>query len=242
VEKPLCILPKELAGIERCILELREQCPLLMVGFNRRFSATVTRLRELFSEAGPLSISYRFATDLVPLDHWTQNEEVGGGRIIGEACHAIDTCVALTGSAPVRVYAESVAQSGSTEVAEDRVFITLRHENGSVSSISYQAAANRSFPRERIEVNASGRCAVSEDWDSLRVWANGWKRSWSGGRDKGHRTEIREFLKACRAGGSWPISWDQLYGVAEASLLAVQSLREGVPQVCGQRTRAPEAV
>jgi predicted dehydrogenase len=241
VEKPLCITFDQLARIEECVTDLGKSCPMIMVGFNRRFSPTLTQLRRFFSAASPLSLSYRFASGPLAADHWTQNEEIGGGRIIGEACHAIDTCVALTGSLPTRVYAESVDRAGAQQTTDDRVFITIRHANGSVSSISYQAAGDPGFPKERIEVLGTGRSAVSENWDSLTLWSGGRKTNARGGKDKGHRSELREFLKACRGASDWPIPWDELYGVAEASLLAVKSLREGMPQICGQAAPLREA-
>lgn len=241
VEKPLCISFDQLVRIEACVTELGRDCPMIMVGFNRRFSPTLTRLRAFFSATTPLSVAYRFASGPLPADHWTQNEEIGGGRIIGEACHAIDTCVALAGGLPSRVYAESVDKAGSLQTTDDRVFITLRHANGSVSSISYQAAGDIGFPKERIEVLGTGRSAVSDNWDSLTLWSGGRKTNARGGKDKGHRSELREFLKACKGASSWPIPWDELYGVAEASLLAVKSLREGLPQNCGEATALREA-
>ncbi len=239
VEKPLCIKPAELASIERCIDELGDQCPILMVGFNRRFSPTVSELRKFFSSAGPLSLSYRFASGPLPPEHWTQDSEIGGGRIIGEACHAIDTCVALTSSLPERVYAESVGKSGALQTTDDRVFITLRHEDGSVSSISYQAAGDASLPKERIEVLGNGRAAVSDNWGALTLWSSGKMTTARGGKDKGHASELSRFLDACTSGNDWPISWEELYAVCEASFLAVRSLREGLPQVCGQTEIPP---
>ena len=229
VEKPLCIRLEELERISACIDELGDRCPILMVGFNRRFASATVRLREFFQSAAPLSLSYRFAPGPIPLDHWTQDIEIGGGRIVGEACHAIDTCVALAGSPPVKVYAESAAIAGRAEASDDRVFITLRHENGSVSSISYQAGGDRMFPSERIEVLGGSRCAVVEAWDQIQMWSEGRCRRESAQKDKGHEAEFKAFVKACRDGGSWPIPWRDLYGVAWASLTAVRSLREGIP-------------
>ena len=240
VEKPLCILPDELSALEQCILDLGDRCPVLMVGFNRRFSPAVEKLREFFAGIAPLTVSYRFASKSIPADHWTQDADIGGGRIIGEACHAIDTCVALTGSVASRVYAESVGEVPANETADDRVFLTLRHANGSASSISYQAGADATFPPERIEMIGGGRCAILDSWGSLKLWANGRSRRWRGAKDRGYRLELATFLNACRSGGAWPIPWEQLYGVAEASLLAVQSLREGVPQACGRVSTEPE--
>jgi predicted dehydrogenase len=229
VEKPLCITAEELAEIEACIQGLGDRCPLLMVGFNRRFAPATTQLKGFFNGINPLSVSYRFSPGALPPDHWTQDEEVGGGRIVGEACHAIDFCVSVTGSPPVRVFAESVAKVDGLQTSDDRVFITLRHANGSVSNISYQAGGDRGAPPERAELFGGGRTATMEGWDELQLWQGGRAKKISGGKDKGHRAEFKAFLEACRAGGSWPISWDHLYGTTWASLMAVRSLREGTP-------------
>jgi predicted dehydrogenase/threonine dehydrogenase-like Zn-dependent dehydrogenase len=229
VEKPLCIRAEELVRIAACIEELGHHCPLLTVGFNRRFASATKRVREFFEGAKPLSLSYRFSPGYIPGDHWTQDEEVGGGRIVGEACHAIDTCVAIAGSAPIRVYAESVAKSGGIETSDDRVFITLRHADGSISSISYQTGGDSAFPAERIEVLGGGRTAVIDAWRDVELWRNGRSEHLSAKKDKGHREEFAAFLSVCRNGGPAPIPWNQLYGVTWASLMAMRSLREGCP-------------
>jgi predicted dehydrogenase/threonine dehydrogenase-like Zn-dependent dehydrogenase len=227
VEKPLCIAPEELARIAACVDELGPRCPILMAGFNRRFARGTSLLQRFFEGTAPLSISYRFAPGALPADHWTQDEEVGGGRIVGEACHAIDTCVALAGSPPQRVFAESVAMVGGLQKTDDRVFITMAHENGCASNVSYQAGGDRSGPVERIEMFGGGRTATLEGWDTLDTWHAGRRLRQSAGKDKGHGAELREFLRACREGGPWPIPWSDLFGVSWASLMSVRSLREG---------------
>jgi predicted dehydrogenase/threonine dehydrogenase-like Zn-dependent dehydrogenase len=229
VEKPLCIDLEELNRIEICVQELGDRCPLLTVGFNRRFAIATSIVKEFFANIAPLSLSYRFSPGPIPADHWTQDIEVGGGRIVGEACHAIDTCVAIAGSPSARVYAESVAKTGGVETTDDRVFITIRHRNGSISSISYQAGGDKAFPAERIEVFGGGRTAVVDSWNEIQLWTGNRCRKISGKKDKGHAAEFSAFLSACRDGGSWPIPWEQLYSVTWASLAAVQSLREGFP-------------
>lgn len=222
VEKPLCISEDELERIAACVEELGDGCPILTVGFNRRFSPGTVRLKSFFADIAPLSLSYRFAPPFLPPDHWTQDIEMGGGRIVGEACHAIDTCVAIAGSPPVRVYAESAN-------SDDRVFITIRHQNGSASLISYQAGGDPAFPAERIEVIGPGRSAVLDAWQDGQLWSAGRCEKFNPQRDRGHAQEFVAFIDACRAGGPWPISWQDLYGVTSASLLAVRSLREGLP-------------
>jgi predicted dehydrogenase/threonine dehydrogenase-like Zn-dependent dehydrogenase len=229
VEKPLCIKPVELEMISDCVEELGDRCPLLMVGFNRRFAPATHRVRQFFEGTAPISVSYRFAPGFVPPDSWTQDIEVGGGRVVGEACHAIDTCIALTGSLPVKVFAESVSKPNSVATTDDSVFITLRHENGSVSNISYQSGGDRAFPSERIEVFGGQRVAVIDAWDQIHLWRGNRCKKLPGHKDKGHQAEFASFFKACREGGPWPISWDHLYASTWASLMAVSSLRQGMP-------------
>lgn len=228
VEKPLCIRPEELAAIDATVAGLGDRCPVLMVGFNRRFAPATARVRAFMRGGGPLSVSFRFSPGAIPPEHWTQDEDVGGGRIVGEACHAIDTCAALVGSPPVRVFAESVAREGGLLTTDDRALLTLRHADGSVSSVSYQAGGDKGFPAERIEVFGGGKTAVIDAWDEVQLWSGGKAERARGGKDKGHRAELEAFLAAVRGGGAWPVPWPELRAVTAAALGAVASLRDGL--------------
>ena len=227
VEKPLCITFAELSRIAETVERLGDQCPMLMVGFNRRFAAPTQKMREFFAGAGPLSVHYRFAPGELPKEAWPNDEDIGGGRLVGEACHAIDLVTALIGAPPVRVHAESIGPEG-VPTSDDRTAIVIRHANGGVSTVSYQAGGDRGGPTERIEVFGGGRTATLEGWDALELWRSGNAEKKSYGKDKGHAAEVEAFVRACR-GGAWPISWSDLYGVTWASLAAIQSLREGRP-------------
>jgi predicted dehydrogenase/threonine dehydrogenase-like Zn-dependent dehydrogenase len=204
--------------------------PMLLVGFNRRFSPAAIFVREFFAGVGaPLTVSIRFNAGAIPAEHWTQDEEVGGGRIIGEACHAIDLATFLVGAPPVRVYAESVGGSPG-QATDDQCFITLRHANGAVSSVAYLAGGDRAFPKERVEVLGGGRVAVIDDFRSVTMSVGGRMRTKRlGTQDKGHQAEVNAFAETITSGGSAPIPWSDLYAVSLASILAVRSLREGCP-------------
>lgn len=227
VEKPLCITEDELSRIAATVEKLGDRCPILTVGFNRRFSPSVAKLRDAFRGAGPLSVTHRFAPGAIPRHVWVHDEEVGGGRLVGEACHAIDTCTAIAGSRPVRVFAESIAVGPGMETSDDTALITLRHENGSISHVSYQARGDRAFQPERIEVFGGGRTAVVEGFDGISIWRGGKQQKAKGGKDKGHADEFRAFVDAAQRGGSWPIPWEELHAVSWASLMALRSLRDG---------------
>jgi len=229
VEKPLCITLEELHEIDACVNDLGDLCPLLTVGFNRRFAPGLALLKQHFRDVSPLSISYRFAAGPIPRNHWTQDAEVGGGRIVGEACHAIDVCTVLAGSPPVKIYAESAAASSRAETTDDQVFISMRHANGSVANVSYQSGGDRAFPGERLEVFGGGKVGTIDHWGAIELWSDGKRRTANGGRDKGHSAEFKAFLDVLRQGGPWPIAWNDIRSTTLASFAAVRSLRDGEP-------------
>jgi predicted dehydrogenase len=202
-----------------------------MVGFNRRFSPAAEAARKVFlGVTSPLTVSIRMNAGAIPADHWTQSEEEGGGRLIGEACHAIDLATYLTGSRPVRVFAESIGGPTAPKITEDQCFITLRHENGSISSIGYLAGGDRAYGKERVEVLGGGKLAVIEDFREVTTAINGkvkTEKRWQ--QDKGHRAEIEAFASALAKGGPSPIPWEEIRSVSLAAILAVRSLREGTP-------------
>jgi predicted dehydrogenase len=202
-----------------------------MMGFNRRFSPAAKRIKEFFTDVSyPLTVSIRFNAGPIPADHWTQDEEIGGGRIIGEACHAIDLATYLIGSLPVRVFAESIGGGNAPQITDDQCFITLRHANGSVSNIAYWAGGDKAFPKERVEVAGGGRIAVIEDFKEVSTCANGKiKKTRFPMQNKGHREEIEAFAKALANGELSPVSWSELYAVTFASIMAVRSISEGIP-------------
>ncbi|HYG73893.1 MAG TPA: Gfo/Idh/MocA family oxidoreductase, partial [Planctomycetota bacterium] len=231
VEKPLAISIDELEQIEGALLKTPEPHPLLMVGFNRRFSPAATAAKAFFAQVRqPLTVTLRMNAGPVPAEHWTQDEQSGGGRIIGEACHAIDLAVFLTGSLPVRVFAESVGRENAPAISDDQCLITLRHANGSISSIAYVSSGDKAFPKERVEIFGGGRVAVIDDFRELTTSVDG-KQKTAGGwkQDKGHHAEIEAFSNVLARGGAAPIAWSELRTVTLASILAVRSLREGVP-------------
>jgi len=237
VEKPLCITEPQLKEIISTYNEINEKNQInhrnqiLMVGFNRRFAPAAKIVSDFFSTVNqPITVSIRFNAGEIPLEHWTQDEMVGGGRIIGEACHAIDLATYLTGSLPVRVFAESIGGPSSPKITDDQCFITIRHANGSVSSMAYLAGGDKTFPKERVEVIGGGRIAVIEDFREVTLCSEGRiKKTRISGRDKGHREEVEAFAKSLSNGKPSPIPWEDLKRVALASILAVRSLREGIP-------------
>ena len=228
VEKPLCLTLAELAALDALLQELAGEGPILSVGFNRRFAPAVQHLGEAFRAMAPVSVSYRFGAGEVAPDAWPHDDDIGGGRLIGDAIHAIDTCTAIADSPPVRVFAESTGMVGGTQTTDDRVAITMRHANGSISSIFYQAGNDKGGPKERIEVFGGGQSGFVEDFGTVELWRDGRATTQRFLRNKGHHAGVRAFIDGCRTQRR-PIPHDHVLGASWAALMAVRSLRDGMP-------------
>jgi predicted dehydrogenase/threonine dehydrogenase-like Zn-dependent dehydrogenase len=232
VEKPLALNGEELAAVDE---QLRKNVHpnILMVGFNRRFTRGSQKLRAVFSSLAPLTIQYRFAAGPLPDDSWLYDLDVGGGRVISEACHPIDWCIFMAQSPVVRVQTESIAAQGRTPHIEGRVSITLRHANGSLSAILYESGGSRAMPTERIEVFGGGCSASLEDWQDLRLYQGSSVKKEKLRSGLGHSESIGSFLRAVQDpptdAEEWPIPLSQILNGAWATLAAVQSLREARP-------------
>jgi predicted dehydrogenase len=231
VEKPLAITPAQLDEFERGLRELGDNAPLWMIGFNRRFSPAAKIAREFFAPVNaPLTVNYRFNAGPIPQEHWTQDPNIGGGRLIGEACHAIDLAAFLVNGLITRIHTESIAPGGAAGAAEDQAAMLARFDNGSLAAISYFAGGDKSYPKERIEIFGGGKLAVIDDFSTVTLVANGKQTTHNTKRDKGHHAELAEFIAAIRTGGPAPIAPAALLNVSRATLLAVESLKSGMPQ------------
>ena len=209
VEKPMALRIEEIEEIEDALRAAGDSAPLVMVGFNRRFSPAARYVKRAFSGVrAPLTVTFRFNAGAIPADHWVQDDETGGGRIIGEACHAIDLATYLIGAPPVRVFAESIGGPRAPQITDDQSFLTLRHADGSITSVAYLAGGDPAYPKERVEVLGGGRIAVIEDFSRVVTSAGG-KRAAKKflQQDKGHRAEIESFSEALARGGEAPIPW-----------------------------------
>ncbi|PYX87413.1 MAG: oxidoreductase, partial [Acidobacteria bacterium] len=161
-EKPLCLSEEELATIVRAY-SLASPKPLFMVGFNRRFAPMAVHMKSFLSKiAEPLALHYRVNAGYLPADHWANDPEQGGGRILGELCHFVDFLMFLAGSAPVEVQAHSLANPG--QYSDDNMIVCLRFANGSQGTITYVANGDKSFSKERVEAFGGGAVAVLEDF------------------------------------------------------------------------------
>lgn len=222
VEKPLALTLDEVARIEATLAanQAKQVGAHLMVGFNRRFAPLVVQMKSLLDKVrAPKSFIYTCNAGAIPSDHWTQDAAVGGGRIVGEACHFIDLLRFLVG-APIRD-AQITTMAGLTAAAapDDKAIITLAFEDGSIGSIHYFANGGKAFPKERIEAFAADAVLQLDNFVSLQGF--GWPgfrktRLWR--QDKGQSACAAAFLTALRNGAAAPIPLEELLEVARISI------------------------
>jgi predicted dehydrogenase/threonine dehydrogenase-like Zn-dependent dehydrogenase len=228
VEKPLALNDDELDQVLRAAANSTGR---LMVGFNRRFSPLAQRARDFFAGVdSPLSILYRVNAGRIPKEHWTQDADEGGGRIVGEVCHFIDLMQFLTGSAPVSVFAESVSAKSDKTINADSVFITLRFADGSNGCIAYLSEGDKSLPKERVEIFGGSRSFVLDDFRRATLHKDGREEQVTlKAQDKGQQAQVRQICASILEGIEAPISVNDLAATTRATFRILDSLREHRP-------------
>jgi predicted dehydrogenase len=224
VEKPLAINSGQLSAISNQLTA--DGCPLLAVGFNRRFAPLAGQLATHFAHrTEALYMHYRINAGYIPINHWTHDPAQGGGRVIGEGCHFVDFLAFLAGAAPVSVSAQGLPDSG--KYREDNLSMTFTFPDGSVGVVDYLANGDKSFPKERLEVFCGGRVAVLNDFRELELVHDRQRTMVRKAQDKGWYCEWVAFVRAIREGGEPPIPYEHLVGVMKATFAVVESLRAG---------------
>jgi predicted dehydrogenase/threonine dehydrogenase-like Zn-dependent dehydrogenase len=225
VEKPLCLTLSELAEIEATYVETGKHSsgsPLVMVGFNRRFAPQVQKVKQLLNEVvGPKAFVMTVNAGAIPADHWTQDQEAGGGRIIGEACHFIDLLRFLAGVH--LTYWHKLSMDSPTQ---DTVSFQLGFADGSVGTVHYFANGSKAFPKERLEVFAAGRVLQLDNYRKLTGY--GWPgfnkmNLWR--QDKGQKACAKAFVQAIEGRAPVPIPFDEILEVSRVSIELAGAVR-----------------
>ena len=194
-----------------------------MVGYNRRFSPHTEAIKKaLGNNSGPVNINATMNAGYIPQDVWVQDMEVGGGRIIGEACHYIDLLIYLTSSKVSKVCMNSIGTNPKENT--DNASILLKFENGSNAVINYFANGSKSYSKERVEVYSNERTAILDNFRKTSFY--GFKSSNLSTRlDKGHKTQFELYNKFLSEGGHPLISLEEIINSTKASFACIESLK-----------------
>ena len=217
VEKPLALKLDELKSIEQAhaVAVTTGKNPIVMVGFNRRFAPQLLKMKDLLAGAkGPKAFVMTVNAGAIPAEHWTQDLAVGGGRIIGEACHFIDLLRYLAG---VEIVGHSCMRMDTA--TKDTVAIQLTFADGSIGTVHYFANGNKAFPKERLEVFAASRVLQLDNFRKLTAF--GWPgfskmNLWR--QDKGQKNCAAAFVRAVEQGGLAPIPFDEVMEISRISI------------------------
>ena len=223
VEKPLTL---NLSELDQIIEATEKSKKTVTVGFNRRFAPLAVKMKTLLGNSGsPMNIVATMNAGFIPGNVWVHDMEVGGGRIIGEACHFIDLISFITNSQVVSVCMNALGQHPMDN--SDNATILLKYENGTNAVINYFANGSKAYSKERVEVYHQERTLILDNWRKLTGYGFKNFRSASSGQDKGHQSQFNLLIESVTKGGSQIIPFDQIINTTKASFAAIESLRSG---------------
>jgi predicted dehydrogenase/threonine dehydrogenase-like Zn-dependent dehydrogenase len=220
LEKPLAVNEEELSRVVSAVEDSRND--RIMVGFNRRFAPGLRLLRRAFLTSGASeTIQYTINAGRLDPGSWHADRAGHGSRIVGEACHFIDTASWWLNDAPVRVFS---AQSGDDP---DNMIVTVHYSRGAVASVSYLTGGDPRLPKERFQVTSEGATGTMDNFNGFQISRGGSQRAVARRGGKGQKEELVAFIEAVRAGGPMPIGFRSLVETTAATFAAERSAAEG---------------
>ena len=222
VEKPLAINMQQLDELYNLYHKESFQ-KQLMIGYNRRYAPSIKKMISELPKNQKMSIIIRVNNTELPIDHWTNDPDVGGGRIVSDACHFIDLSMFLTKSNIKSISAESIKD---VDNLNNTVVINLKFKNGSIASINYFSNGNKSLSKEYIEVYCDGTVAILDDFKTLTFHGKKEKKIKYKTKDKGHNNCLNVFLNSIKSGKPCPMTFEEMYLTTLATLKINSSIAE----------------
>ena len=225
VEKPLAIDVDSITRIEEAMYNAED--PKIFLGFNRRFSGASQFIKEKLNIYPANAINFRFSVPKLERDHWTNIKEIGGGRIVGEAIHAIDLGTYFFESLPQSISSYSPINKDSGEVYDNQVFININYANGSHAAIQYFSDTNDNLSKERLEIHGNDNSFIVEDFQLMRYLIGPDDKSKVFSDGKGHKQAIETFLSYVKNEIPNPFTWLEIKSVSLAGIYAQNYLNSG---------------
>lgn len=222
VEKPLAIFQEELDEIDD-FYSKNSPALSLTVGFNRRFSPHAVKMKTLLGHA-PMNVTATMNAGSIPANSWIHDRAVGGGRILGEACHFIDLITYLTGSYVIAVCMNAMGQN--PDETTDNASILLRYANGSTGVINYFSNGSKAYSKERVEVYSQERTLILDNFRTLEGYGFKNFTKLKTQQDKGHRAQFTRLLESVKSGGEPIIPLAEILNTTKATLAAIESLKQ----------------
>ena len=208
VEKPAAINAEQLEELKKTCEETGVP---YFVGFNRRFSDYIQEIRKALADrTGPLNIVYTMNAGMLPKDHWTHGKS-GGGRIVGEGCHIVDTLTAVVGKKAVEFTVNAVHDKNDFYSPHDNVSLSICFEDGSVATMLYLAQGSSSLQKETMSVYWDGKSITLNDYQGMTANGVQIKNIKSSAPMKGHKQELIAFREALLNGNKYPIQLDDIW-------------------------------
>ena len=226
VEKPLAIDVDSITRIEEAMYNAED--PKIFLGFNRRFSGASQFIKEKLNTYPANAINFRFSVPKLERDHWTNIKEIGGGRIVGEAIHAIDLGTYFFESLPQSISSHSPINKDSGEVYDNQVFININYTNGSHAAIQYFSDTNDNLSKERLEIHGNDNSFIVEDFKLMRYLIGPDDKSKVFSDGKGHKQTIETFFSYVNNEIPNPYTWLEIKSVSLAGIYAQNYLNSGI--------------
>ena len=225
VEKPLAIEASSITDIEEAMYNADN--PKIFLGFNRRFAAATEFIKTKLNNSPANSINFRFSVPPLEEDHWTNVDEIGGGRIVGEAIHAIALACYLFDSLPQSISSSSPIDKEKNKALDNQVILNINFANGSHAAIQYFSETNQALTKERVEIHGNGNSYIVEDFQLLRYLEGTLDKSKIFNEGKGHKESITAFFAYVRDEISNPYTWLELKSISLAGIYAQKYLNSG---------------
>ena len=225
VEKPLALKVDDITRIEEAMYNAED--PKIFLGFNRRFSNASQFIKEKLNGAPANALNFRFSVPKLERDHWTNIKEIGGGRIVGEAIHAIHLGTYFFDSLPQNISSHSPIDKELDEAHDNQVFININYANGAHAAVQYFSDTNNNLSKERLEIHGSDNSFIVEDFQLMRYLIGSDDKSKVFSDGKGHKHAIETFLRYVRNEVPNPFTWLEIKSVSLAGIYAQNYLNSG---------------